>query len=248
MIELNNISVTFGQGTPLQNQIFHNLNLKINTGEFVTVIGGNGAGKSTLMNLISGDVAIDKGVISLDNIKVTGWSAYKRAKLISRVFQDPLLGSYADLTIEENLSLAFSRGQRRTLKMALNNSLREQFRSRLADIGIGLENRLSDKMGLLSGGQRQAVSLLMATLRPSKILLLDEHTAALDPKMERLILELTARLVQEKKLTALMITHCMSQALEFGNRTLVMHHGKIVHDLPEEARNQLKPADLMRFF
>lgn len=248
MITLNNISVTFGKGTPLETTVFKDFNLKINPGEFVTVIGGNGAGKSTLMNLISGDVLSDSGSIILDNIAVTKWPTHKRAQLISRVFQDPLFGSYADLTIEENLSLAFSRGKSRTLKMALRSSLREQFRERLSHMALNLENRLTDKMGLLSGGQRQAVSLVMATLRPSKILLLDEHTAALDPKMEGLILELTQRLIQEQKLTALMITHSMFQALEFGTRTLMMLHGKIVHDLNGGERDQLQAKDLVGFF
>ncbi len=248
MITLNNISVTFGKGTPLETRVFKDFHLEIKPGEFVTVIGGNGAGKSTLMNLISGDIISDTGSIVLDNISVTKWLTHERAKLISRVFQDPLLGSYADLTIEENLSLAASRGKRRTLKMALRPNIREQFRERLSHIGLNLENRLTDKMGLLSGGQRQAVSLVMATIRPSKILLLDEHTAALDPKMEKLILELTQRLIQEKELTALMITHCMSQALEFGTRTLVMHHGKIARDLSGTERNHLKAEDLIGFF
>lgn len=248
MITLNNISVTFGKGTPLETRVFKDFNLQIQPGEFVTVIGGNGAGKSTLMNLISGDILSDSGSINLDNISVTKWLTHKRARLISRVFQDPLLGSYADLTIEENLSLAFLRGKRRTLKMALRPNIREQFKERLSHIGLNLENRLTDKMGLLSGGQRQAVSLIMATIRPSKILLLDEHTASLDPKMERLIMDLTQKLIQEKQLTALMITHSMSQALEFGTRTLVMHHGKIVHDLCGTARNQLQSKDLIAFF
>lgn len=248
MIELKNISVTFGKGTPLENKVFQHLNLKIHNGEFVTVIGGNGAGKSTLMNIVSGDIVADSGHIVLDNIDVRQWPTYRRAQLISRVFQDPLLGSYADFTIEENLALAYFRGKCRSLKMAITQPLREIFRARLADIGIGLENRLTDKMGLLSGGQRQAVSLLMATMQPSKILLLDEHTAALDPKMERLVLELTQRLITEKKLTALMITHSMSQALEFGTRTLVMHHGKIARDLRDAERGALEAADLMGFF
>jgi putative ABC transport system ATP-binding protein len=248
MITLNNISVTFGKGSPLETTVFKDFHLKIKSGDFVTVIGGNGAGKSTLMNLISGDILCDSGSIVLDNIAVTKWPAYKRARLISRVFQDPLLGSYADLTIEENLSLAFSRGKSRTLKMALRASLREQFRERLSHMALNLENRLTDKMGLLSGGQRQAVSLVMATLRPSKILLLDEHTAALDPKMEGLILELTRRLIQEQQLTALMITHSMSQALEFGTRTLMLHHGKIVRDLSSAEKNQLQAKDLVGFF
>ena len=248
MISLNNISVTFNKGTPLQNRVFHQLNLKINSGEFVTVIGGNGAGKSALMNLLSGETPVDEGSIILDNTNVTNWVVYERSQLISRVFQDPLLGSYAELTIEENLSLAYNRGKRRSLKIALNNNLRELFKERLRDIGIGLENRFTDKIGLLSGGQRQAVSLIMATLQPSKILLLDEHTAALDPKMERLILELTQKLINEKQLTALMITHCMSQALEFGTRTLVIHQGKIVRDLNNQERQSLQASDLMAFF
>ena len=248
MISLNNISITFGKGTPLQNTIFHQLNLKIDSGEFVTVIGGNGAGKSTLMNMLSGETFIDEGDIILDGINVTNWRVYERAQLISRVFQDPLLGSYAELTIEENLSLAVSRGKSRSIKIALDHKLREHFKERLLDIGIGLENRLADRMGSLSGGQRQAISLIMATLQPSKILLLDEHTAALDPKMERLILELTNRLINEKKLTALMITHCMSQALEFGTRTLVLHQGKIVRDLKDKERKCLQAADLITFF
>jgi len=232
MISLNNISVTFNKGTPLQNRVFHQLNLKINSGEFVTVIGGNGAGKSALMNLLSGETPVDEGSIILDNTNVTNWVVYERSQLISRVFQDPLLGSYAELTIEENLSLAYNRGKRRSLKIALNNNLRELFKERLRDIGIGLENRFTDKIGLLSGGQRQAVSLIMATLQPSKILLL----------------ELTQKLINEKQLTALMITHCMSQALEFGTRTLVIHQGKIVRDLNNQERQSLQASDLMGFF
>ena len=200
------------------------------------------------MNLISGDISIDSGNILLDNINVTRLPTFKRASLISRVFQDPLLGSYADLSIEENLSIAYSRGEKRSLKNALDAKSRALFQERLAEIGIGLENRLQDKMGLLSGGQRQAVSLIMATLLPSKILLLDEHTAALDPKMEGLILDLTQKLINEKKLTALMITHSMSQALEYGSRTLVMHHGKIVYDLKDTERTKLQANDLVAFF
>lgn len=248
MIELKNITVTFNPGTPLEHQAFKNISLKIETGQFVTVIGGNGAGKSTLMNVISGDVCANTGDIILDGKSVIHQLPYERAKLISRVFQDPLLGTFSELTIEENLSLAYFRGKKRNLFPALNTQLRSSFREHLAHIGIGLEKRLKDKMGLLSGGQRQAVSLLMATLQPSKILLLDEHTAALDPKMENLILELTRRLIEEKKLTTLMITHCMNQALEFGTRTLVMHQGKIVRDLQNSERQGLKPTELIPYF
>lgn len=248
MIELKNISVTFNKDTPLQHLVFNQLNLKIENGQFVTVIGGNGAGKSTLLNLIAGDILCDQGQIILDDKDVTYVRPFERAKLISRVFQDPLLGTFADLSIEENLSLAYFRGKKRGLKPALNANLRKEFREHIAHIGIGLENRLQDKMGLLSGGQRQAVSLLMATLQPSKILLLDEHTAALDPKMEKLILELTQRLITEQKLTALMITHCMHQALDYGTRTLVMHQGKIVKDLQAESRFKLEPSELIPYF
>lgn len=248
MIQLDNISVTFGCGTPLQTSIFKNLNLKIHNGDFVTVIGGNGAGKSTLLNVIAGEIKVDAGSILLGQEDVTKWPAYERAQYISRVFQDPLLGSFADLSIEENLSVAFNRTHMRSLKPALNNGLRRIFRDRLAEIGIGLEDRLTDKIGLLSGGQRQAVSLIMATLQPSKILLLDEHTAALDPKMEQLILELTSKLIAEHNLTALMITHCMSQALEYGTRTIALHHGKIMSDLSGEERINLKPKDLIPYF
>jgi putative tryptophan/tyrosine transport system ATP-binding protein len=248
MITLNNISVIFNKGTPLESRLFKNLHLDIQPGDFVTVIGGNGAGKSTLMNILSGDIKVDAGTITLDTVDVTRWLPHERAGLISRVFQDPLLGSYADLSIEENLSLAFSRGKKRGFKKAIQPTVREYFQEKIQGIGLGLENRLGDKMGSLSGGQRQAVSLVMATLQPSKILLLDEHTAALDPKMEGLVLALTQRLICEKQLTTLMITHCMSQALEFGTRTLVLHQGKIVHDLKENQRNQLQASDLVRFF
>lgn len=248
MIKLQNINVTFNPETPLVHQVFKDFNLQIDTGEFVTVIGGNGAGKSTLMNVISGEVSVDTGNIILDEKNVTSALPFQRAGVISRVFQDPLLGTFADLTIEENLSLAYCRGKTRKLLPALNSKLRELFKDRLADIGIGLEKRLKDKMGLLSGGQRQAVSLVMATLQPSKILLLDEHTAALDPKMERLILGLTRKLIEEQHLTALMITHCMQQALEFGSRTLVMYQGNIVRDLSAFEREKLEPSELLPYF
>lgn len=248
MIRLKNINVTFNKGTPLANHALKNINLCIQTGQFVTVIGGNGAGKSTLMNLLSGDITSHTGTIELDGINVSKWGTAKRALFVSRVFQDPFLGSCASLSIEENLALALKRGQTRWFNLALNTQTREHFRSLLADLKIGLEKRLKDPMGSLSGGQRQAVSLLMATLVPSKILLLDEHTAALDPKMARLILGLTQKLVQEHKLTALMITHSMVHALEFGDRTLLMHHGKIEQDLNADQRKNLTAQDLIALF
>lgn len=248
MIKLKEISVVFAENTPLEHTVFDKLSFEIETGEFITVIGGNGAGKSTLMNVISGEVIASKGTLLLDDQDVTNWQPHQRAKLISRVFQDPLLGSFSDLTIEENLSLAYFRGRTRGLYPALNKTLKNHCKEVLAEIGIGLENRLTDKMGLLSGGQRQAVSLLMATLQPAKILLLDEHTAALDPKMERILLQITDKLIKEHRLTTLMITHCMTQALEFGTRTLVMYQGEIVKDLKGDARAALQPSELIPYF
>jgi putative ABC transport system ATP-binding protein len=245
MIKLQNISVTFNPNTPLSHPIFKRLNLSIFPQDFVTIMGGNGSGKSSLLNLISGEIKPEKGKILLDNQDITYQKSHERAGLISRVFQDPLLGSYADLTLEENLTIALFRGKKRTLKFALSTHNRQIFQEKLSEIGLGLENRLHDKMGLFSGGQRQAISLIMATLQPSKILLLDEHTAALDPKMEQSILMLTQKLIEEKKLTALMITHNMSQALTFGNRILLMHQGQIVKDLKNDEKEKLKTSDLL---
>jgi putative ABC transport system ATP-binding protein len=248
MLELKDVHVTFGKGTQLSNHVLKGINLKVNDGEFVTIIGGNGAGKSTLMNIVAGDVLPDTGQILIDGKDVTKLSTDKRAKLVARVFQDPMIGSCAALTIEENLSLAYRRGQCRGLSLSLNKELRKKFKESLADLGIGLENRLKDKVASLSGGQRQAVSLVMATLQPSKILLLDEHTAALDPKMAKTILELTQKLITKHKLTALMITHSMSQALEYGSRTIMMYHGEITKDMDSSERTQMNPADLLAFF
>lgn len=248
MIYLKNINVVFNKKTPLANHVLQNISLTIDTGEFVTVIGGNGAGKSTLMNVISGDIIGDSGQIKLDNINVTKKPTQERSRFVSRVFQDPMLGTCSSLTIEENLALSQKRGKARMLSLALNKNIREYFRERLATLNIGLENRLQDPMGSLSGGQRQAVSLLMATMLPSKILLLDEHTAALDPKMAKLILTLTQQLVSQNKLTALMITHSMTHALEFGSRTLLMHHGKIEKDIRGDERKNLSASDLLSLF
>lgn len=245
MIILNDISVTFNQGTPLEHLGLRNLNLRIKEEEFVTIIGGNGAGKSTLMNLLSGEVAASIGSISIDNQDVTNFSTEQRAKFVSRVFQDPLIGSCASLTIEENLALAFRRGQKRGLRKALDRITREHFRDLLADLGLGLENRLQDPMAQLSGGQRQAVSLLMATLQPSKILLLDEHTAALDPKMAKKVMSLTTRIVNAQRLTVLMITHSMTQALEYGTRTIFMNDGCVQKDFVGRERESMTAHDLI---
>lgn len=248
MIELENLHVVFAEGTPLEKHVLRGVNLRIETHEFVSVIGGNGAGKSTLLNAIAGDIPIRHGRVTIDDKDVTAHPTEKRAKDVGRVFQDPMLGTCATLTIEENLALALGRGRFRTFAFALNRTRREHFRMLLADLGLGLENRLKDPMGALSGGQRQAVSLLMTTLRPSKVLLLDEHTAALDPKMAKVILALTDRLVREYRLTAIMITHSMTQALAHGNRTLLLQHGQIVKDLHGPERRELKAQDLLAFF
>ena len=248
MISLVDIHVTFNPGTPLTKQALLGINLDIATGEFITVIGSNGAGKSTLLNIISGDILSDRGRITVDAQDVTTWPTARRATLVSRVFQNPLAGSCAELTIEENLVLAFRRGQSRGMRPALNNRLRDQFRARLASLELGLEDRLCDRIGLLSGGQRQALSLVMATLAPAKILLLDEHTAALDPKTAHFIMALTEQLVTEHSLTTLMVTHSMRQALSVGNRLLMLHEGRVVFDAKAVEKASLSIGDLLNRF
>jgi len=247
MIHLKNLHLTFNHGTPLEVEVLRGIHLKVEAGEFVTVIGSNGAGKSTLMNVLSGDLRVDQGHILPDGIDITQQPTHKRAQYVSRVFQDPMLGTCASLTIEENLALAFDRGACRGVGLALKGH-RDYFKERLADLGIGLEKRLKDPMGALSGGQRQAVSLLMATLKPSKVLLLDEHTAALDPKMARVVMDLTERLVAQEERAVFMITHSMTQALDHGTRTLLMHQGQIIKDLTGKERSKLQPMDLHGFF
>ena len=248
MLELNNITVVFNQDTQLENTVLKNINIKVNDGEFVTVIGGNGAGKSTLMNVIAGDVPPNSGQIIIDGSDVTKLSTEKRAHSVARIFQDPMLGTFSALTIEENLSIAYKRGQGRSFGRALNTSLREKFRTIVAELDIGLENRFTDKVALLSGGQRQALSLLMATQQESKILLLDEHTAALDPKIAKTILEITNNIIAKNKLTVLMITHSMHQALAYGSRTIMLYHGEVIRDMQGKQRTELSPADLLEFF
>lgn len=248
MISLNDIHVTFGEGTPLETRAVRGISLDINEGEFVTVIGSNGSGKSTLLNTLSGEVIPTRGTLNIGEQEVTRWSTAQRAKLISRVFQDPLAGSCENLSIEENMALAWYRGQKMSFGSALNNKNREVFKKQLARLGLGLENRLRDKMGLLSGGQRQAISLLMSALQPAKILLLDEHTAALDPKTAAFVLDLTCQIIGENKLTSLMVTHSMQQALEVGTRTIMLHEGKIVFDVSGEERKGLTIVDLLELF
>ncbi|OMH30266.1 ABC transporter ATP-binding protein [Motiliproteus sp. MSK22-1] len=248
MIEIDNIHVTFAQGTPVENHAMRGLSLFIPEGDFVTVIGSNGAGKSTLLNAISGEIRVDTGSIKVGNQDVTRRNTERRAGDVARVFQDPMAGTCEGLSIEENLALAIKRGDSRGLGMAVKREYRQRFKTRLKRLGLGLENRLEDRMGLLSGGQRQAVSLLMATLQPMQILLLDEHTAALDPKTAAFVLELTREIIEEQQLTALMVTHSMKQALEVGSRTLMLHEGKIAFDVEGEQRKGLEVKDLLALF
>lgn len=238
MIELNNLFITFNKGTAIENPVLRGLSLKVEQGEFVSVIGSNGAGKSTLLNAISGDCAVDSGEILIQGNKVNQSTTWQRANQVARVFQDPMAGTCESLTIEENMALAYQRGRKRGLGFAIKRQMRELFKDKLALLGLGLENRLTDQMGRLSGGQRQAVSLLMASLQPSNVLLLDEHTAALDPKTTDFVLELTNKIVREQKLTTLMVTHSMRQALDYGDRTVMLHQGQVAFDVSGEQRQK----------
>lgn len=248
MIEISNLGVVFGRGTPLQKQALSGVNLTIEEGAFVTVIGSNGAGKSTLLGVLAGDVLPTEGKVVISGKNVTRKPTAERAALVARVFQDPLAGSCGTLTIEENLALAAARGQRRGLAPALGRKRRAHFQERVAALNLGLENRMHDRMELLSGGQRQALSLVMATLAGSEVLLLDEHTAALDPGMAEYVMELTQSLVNENRLTTLMVTHSMRQALDFGTRTIMLHGGNIVLDVTGDNRKNLSVEDLIEMF
>ena len=248
MMQLRDLFKTFNPGTPIENPALRGIHLHIAAGEFVTVIGSNGSGKSTMLNAISGDLLVDSGEIIIDGKDVTRLNAWQRAGAVARVFQDPMIGTCEALSIEENLALSLQRGQRRGLKRAVRAELHDLFRSKLAHLNLGLENRLSDRMGLLSGGQRQAVSLLMAALQPSRILLLDEHTAALDPRTADFVLQLTARIVAENQLTTMMVTHSMRQALDVGQRTVMLHQGKVVLDVSGEERSRMDVPDLLQMF
>ena len=248
MMRADNLKVTFNAGTPIENPAMRGMSLHIQDGEFVTIIGSNGAGKSTFLNAISGDLPVDSGTIEINGQDVTRLPAHKRAHLVARVFQDPLAGTCEALSIEENMALAYSRGGKRGLTFALNKENRELFREKLSILKLGLENRLTDRIGLLSGGQRQAVSLLMASLQPSKILLLDEHTAALDPKTAAFVLELTDQIVSENRLTAMMVTHSMRQALDHGSRTVMLHQGRVVLDVSGQQRAGMDVPDLLDLF
>lgn len=248
MIEVRQLAVTFNAGTPMETPAMRGIDLVIPQGDFVTVIGSNGAGKSTFLNALAGELRPDSGSILIDNRDVTSWPTARRAGLVARVFQDPLGGSCANLTIEENLALAHARGKRRGFGASVNSDLRDDFQDKISRLNLGLENRLGDRMELLSGGQRQAVSLLMAAMQPMKILLLDEHTAALDPKTAASVLELTREIVAERKLTTMMVTHSMRQALDIGNRTVMLHEGRVVLDVRDFDREGLKVEDLLHMF
>ncbi len=248
MITVRDAHVTFGRGTPLETRALRGLDLAIPEGQFVTVIGSNGAGKSTLLNVLSGDTAPERGRVEIDSADVTQWPAPRRAKFVARVFQDPMAGTCEAMSIEENMALAFARGRRRGMASAIQTDRRQLFRERLSLLGLGLENRLGDSMGLLSGGQRQAISLLMATLAGMKILLLDEHTAALDPRTAEFVLQLTQRIVTEHRLTTLMVTHSMRNALDYGTRTVMLHEGKVAFDIADERRKNLDVPDLLALF
>jgi len=248
MLEVKQISKTFNIGTVNEKQALKGLNLTLRDGDFVTVIGGNGAGKSTLLNAIAGTWQVDEGKILIDGIDVTRFPEHKRAVYLGRVFQDPMNGTAADMGIEENLALALRRGDKRTLKKGISKDERRLYRDMLAKLGLGLENRLTSKVGLLSGGQRQALTLLMATLKKPKLLLLDEHTAALDPKTAAKVLETTESIVNQDHLTTLMITHNMRDAIHIGNRLIMMNNGQIIFDVSGEEKQKLTVEELLHKF
>lgn len=248
MLELRNVEKVFNLNTPNEKVALRDITFNLRPGDFVTIIGSNGAGKSTLLNVIAGVFSVEKGSIIIDGKNLTNTPEHVRACLLGRVFQDPLMGTAASMTVEENLAIALRRGDRRTIRIGIKKGDRELFRERLAVLGLGLEGRLNEKVGRLSGGQRQALTLLMATLRKPKILLLDEHTAALDPKTAEKVLELTKSLISDQGLTALMVTHNMAQALQVGNRTFMMDDGKIVLDLYGAARKNTTVDDLLSYF
>ena len=248
MLSAQDLHLTFNPGTPIETRALRGMSLDIAAGQFVTVIGSNGAGKSTFLNAISGDQMVDRGRIAIDGLDVTNQPVWARAQRVARVFQDPMAGTCEDLTIEENMALAQQRGLRRGLRRAVKPAERDMFRERLATLGLGLENRLSDRIGLLSGGQRQAVSLLMAALQPSRIMLLDEHTAALDPRTADFVLRLTSRIVADNQLTTMMVTHSMRQALDVGQRTVMLHQGQVVLDVSGEQRARMDVPDLLHMF
>ncbi len=248
MLDITNVYKSFNIGTPVQKDALNGVNLHLDKGDFVTVIGGNGAGKSTMLNAIAGVFSVEKGNIKIDGHDVTREQEFKRAKYIGRVFQDPLKGTAGDMWIEENLALALRRGKRRSFSWGISSKEREMFVELLKGLDLGLESRLSAKVGLLSGGQRQALTLLMATIKEPKLLLLDEHTAALDPKTAKKVLDMTDEIISRSHLTTLMITHNMKDAIKYGNRLIMMDGGKIIYDVSGEEKKNLHVSDLLLKF
>lgn len=248
MLKIENVYKTFNPNTINEKKALKGIDLVLNEGDFVTVIGGNGAGKSTLLNMIAGVYPVDCGTITIDGTDVTKLPEHKRAKYIGRVFQDPMNGTAADMQIDENLAIAARRGQARGLKFGVTHKEKEEYAKVLESLDLGLESRLTSKVGLLSGGQRQAVTLLMATLKKPKILLLDEHTAALDPKTAKKVLEITEKIVARDNLTTVMITHNMKDAIAIGNRLIMMNDGKIIYDVSGEEKKKLTTKDLLDKF
>lgn len=248
MLEIKNVEKTFNPGTINEKKALNGIDLHLNEGDFVTIIGGNGAGKSTMLNMIAGVYPVDCGSIIIDGVDVTKLPEYKRAKYLGRVFQDPMTGTAADMQIEENLALAARRGKPRLLRPGITAKERKEYKELLKILDLGLEERLTARVGLLSGGQRQALTLLMATLKKPKVLLLDEHTAALDPKTAKKVLDITEEIVSKNNLTTIMITHNMADALKVGNRLIMMNNGKIIFDVSGEEKKKLTTADLLEKF
>lgn len=248
MLKIDNIYKTFNVGTINEKTALNGVSLELNEGDFCTVIGGNGAGKSTTLNAVAGTWFVDEGSITIDGVNVTKMPEYKRAKFLGRVFQDPMMGTAATMGIDENLALAARRGASRGLRSGISKAEREQYKELLASLDLGLENRLTSKVGLLSGGQRQALTLLMATLKKPKVLLLDEHTAALDPKTAAKVLELSDKIIAEHNLTTMMVTHNMRDAIAHGNRLIMMNEGKVVLDIRGEEKKKLTVEDLLEKF
>ena len=248
MLKINNVVKVFNKGTVNEKRALNGINLELKKGDFVTIIGGNGAGKSTMLNMIAGVYPIDSGKIILDGNDISREPEYKRAKYLGRVFQDPMKGAAAGMEIEENLALAYRRGKKRGLKWGITKEEKELFHEKLKLLNLGLEDRMTSKVGLLSGGQRQALTLLMATLLRPELLLLDEHTAALDPKTAKKVLDLTCEIVEQDNLTALMVTHNMRDAIAIGNRLIMMYDGKIIYDISGEEKKNLTVDDLLKKF
>lgn len=248
MLDLNDVSVTFHAGTVNERKALDHVSLHLDRGEFVCVLGTNGAGKSTLLNAVSGTLSADSGTITLDGMDLTRQPEHKRARYIGRLFQDPMKGTAPDMSIVENLGLAYSRGKRMTLSRAIQKKDRQLFHDCLSQLGLGLEDRMNQPVGLLSGGQRQALTLLMATIVTPKLLLLDEHTAALDPNTAAQVMKLTDQIIHENQITTLMITHNLRQALEYGTKTLIMNEGKIVRVLEGEEKKQTSVEELLQMY